>query len=231
VSVWYAIPSARPANKAQPVLDQWRRMGYRVAVQRDLGAPCLNADYCVHRVYQFYGESVNYLCRLIVESDPDALAVVTGGDDIYPDPGANPAQVAAKLVQRTGGTLWVMQPTGDRWPVDQFGVASVEKVCVSPWLGREWILRAYRGQGPYPKCYYHYFADEELFEVARNLSCLILEPTLCQYHAHWMRHGEQRPTHLEQAGALWQRDQALFVERKQQGFPGHELLAAQHTGA
>ena len=35
MSVWFAIPSARPPAEAIPTLDKWRAQGYKIALWRD----------------------------------------------------------------------------------------------------------------------------------------------------------------------------------------------------
>lgn len=129
MSVWFAIPSKRPAAEAELILGEWRGMGYNVIVQRDEDErpagdrPFIarlidkQVDWTIFRPYKGYAEAVNHLVRLILANDPEAEWIVTGGDDVQPDFNKTASLIAAECNKHFGvpGPFGVMQPTGDRW--------------------------------------------------------------------------------------------------------------------
>jgi hypothetical protein len=134
-----------------------------------------------------------------------------------------------------------MQPSGDRWgdtPAarKQYGEhrgAYLDRIAGSPWMGREWVKRAYQGNGPMFAGYRHMYADEELKEVAEKLGVYWARRDIIQLHQHWGRKpGDEfadiadcpdflRPVNTPQH---WHESQRLFVERKAAGWPGSEPL-------
>ena len=58
--------------------------------------------------------------------------VVTGGDDMWPEKGQAPETIAEECREHFGGTWGVMQPTGDRWMVEEDGTAASERICEFP---------------------------------------------------------------------------------------------------
>jgi hypothetical protein len=124
-----------------------------------------------------------------------------------------------------------MQPTGDR-----FAGGSIDRICGSPWLGREFCRRMYGGRGPFFPEYRHMFVDEELQEVAKSLGCFWQRIDLVHLHLHFMRDSRaltsnasrtEVPAHLVEANTRehWDKYKALFLARKGAGFPGHEPIA------
>ena len=150
-------------------------------------------------------------------------------------------------------TFGVMQPTGDRWgegPCTTCAASSrvpthcpdcngtrrsalLDRICGSPWLGREFCRRVNGGLGPLNEAYFHNFADEELQCVARKLGVLWQRRDLIHYHQHWARTSRgDRENEPAWAKAIndpklsdWERSKTLFAERKAAGFPGYEPLA------
>jgi len=122
-----------------------------------------------------------------------------------------------------------MQPTGDRWAEGQWGFqnAPIDRVAGSAWIGREFALRAYGGDGPLWPEYRHMFPDEELQCVAEKLGVFWQRRDLTQFHNHWGRNGNaaDMPTFLAEANSRehWDKYKALFEARKAAGFPGHEV--------
>lgn len=231
MSVWFAIPSKRPRAEADAVLAKWRALGYRVAVFRDPGdEPLSEVDAVLSMPYPGYARAVNALCASVLLLDEGAEWIVTGGDDIEPDPHNPAGEIAAQCSKHFSGTCGVMQPTGDPW-VDY----SIERICGSPWMGRKFCERANGGRGPLWHEYAHMFCDEELQHVAIKLGILWQRRDLIQVHNHWMRQGaegidrfKRPPAFLAEANSPehWDQYQTLFRVRQQRGFPGHELLAA-----
>ena len=224
MSVWYAIPSARPDGGT---VGLWMECGYKVAIQVDPGTVTPKVDYLVTTPYQGYAHAVNRLCKDITHFDPSADWIVTGGDDISPDPNRIPEDIARECVKHFGGTYGVMQPTGDRWMIDKSGRSCSERVAYSPWMGRAWVLEANEGIGPIWYEYFHFYEDEELQCVAEMQGVFWQRPDLVQYHDHWIRGGKhKRPQHLirKDSAENWATAKALFESRKAAGFPGSRRL-------
>jgi hypothetical protein len=186
----------------------------------------------------------------VLRADPFCSWIVTGGDDIEPDKNHTPEEIAAECSRYFGelnaaimpgslarSTFGVMQPTGDRWGDDPMGRAQwphapayIDRVAGSPWIGREYALRANGGQGPIWPEYWHMFEDEEVQEVAVKLGVFWQRRDLTQHHRHWMRQhddGEAKmPKFLEKASGPehWKEALELFTSRKAAGFPGHQPL-------
>ncbi len=200
--------------------------------------------------YRGWAPSVNILAKWVVEHDPSAEWIVTGGDDYEPDLAKSPEAISRECQSHfyaiNGGVEWhdtfgVMQPTGDRWgdtPATrkQYGEnrgAYIDRIAGSPWMGREWVKRAYGGNGPMFAGYRHMYADEELKEVAEKLGVYWARRDIVQVHQHWGRKpGDEfadikdcpdflRPVNTPQH---WHESRRLFVDRKAAGWPGHEPL-------
>jgi hypothetical protein len=118
-------------------------------------------------------------------------------------------------------TFGVMQPTGDRWS-DHLGVI-IERICGSPFLGREFCRRINQGEGPFWREYRHNWADEELQLVAQKLGVLWQRPDLIHLHRHSLRHpGGQWAPHQQGFSRDYREFQPLFNARKAAGFPGSQ---------
>ncbi len=223
-NVWYAIPTVKSLGE-WTTLDRWRLAGYKLALFQDAGKLQVPASLTISGKYEGYASAVNQLCRLILDADPNVQVIVTGGDDIDPDPLHSPEEIERQFLQQFNGSFGVMQPTGDRWMV-QNGTCACERVLESPWMGREWIQRLNGGKGPIWHEYFHFFEDEEHFEVAKKLGRLWLRSDLSHYHHHWSREKRPRPQYLFPAKLNWDDAKRLFQARKDAGFPGHEPLGA-----
>lgn len=212
--VWFAIPSASP-EQCRKTLPEWRRMGYRIAVLQNWKKGDIPADIVVWRdQYPGWPGSINELCRSVVPKD--AAIVVSGGDDMLPDPRHPAPQLAMQFLERFPDTFGVMQPQGD-------GFMEAAHYCGSPWLGRAWIDRMYGGTGPMPSMYRHNWSDVELFWVAKGMGCLWQRPDLSQYHDHFYRRRTERPDYWEQNVHSADRDDVqMFLARRWLNFPGHE---------
>ena len=219
--VWYAVPTMKQGSD-ESSLAKWRARGYKLAVYQDMGRVPVPAEMHLYGDYAGYASAVNQLCFAILAQYPDTQVIITGGDDIDPDPRCNPVDVEREFVHHFGGTFGVMQPTGDRWMVNAEGLCACERVLESPWMGREWIHRINGGGGPIWHEYFHFFEEEEHLEVAKMVGRLWLRPELNQHHHHWSREGRPRPKYLSAARLNWDGAKALYVGRKNNGFPGHE---------
>ena len=139
-------------------------------------------------------------------------------------------ELSADVTGTAHSTFGVMQPTGDPWADFHKGKMSriIERIAGSPWLGRDWCLRAYQGNGPLCAEYTHCFADEELQLVAQRLGVFWQRPDLTHHHEHWSRtpNATRIPPHLAEATSKshWDKYKAIFDARKAAGFPGSEPL-------
>lgn len=212
MSVWLTIPSKRPPVEVERTLSLWRNQGYRIAIWRDSGDAPVECDLLLQReAYPGYARAVNALCAAVLETDPDCDWCVAGGDDTEPDPNHAADEIAAECSAYFGAlhacrmdnpahariaecrvedwmrwsTFGVMQPTGDR-----FASGSIDRIAGSPWLGREWCLRANQGQGPFWPEFVHMFGDECLMRTAERLGVYWRRPDLIHFHHHFMRASE-----------------------------------------
>lgn len=225
-SIVYAIPTAN-ADLATERLARWKARGYGTAVLANgpaYQAAVGNADRVFRcETYPGWARSVNILC-----SNLTADIVITGGDDMDPDPKADPQQVAREFVEHFGGLYGVMQPTGDRWGENESATSPSgpvsERICGSPWMGREFYTRWNGGLGPLWPAYVHNFADEELCETLKLHGLLWQRRDLTHHHDHWLRTGRRMPDYMRAPMAAWDRDQKLLRQRKRTGFPGHDPL-------
>ena len=251
MSVWYCIPSARPASEAEPILAKWRRQGYQLALVVDTAGDAQTkydmADYIISppegEPYRGYACSVNALTEMVFTTREDCDWIVTGGDDVEPDLAHTADEIAAQCSEHFAGTFGIMQPTGDR-----FDGGCIDRICGSPWMGREFCRRINQGKGPLWPEYRHMFVDEELQHVAIKYGVLWQRPDLIHLHHHFARAStalnsgavavseggrelyggkkQPRPAFLDEAnsGAHWAKYKGIFLERKRAGFPGSEPL-------
>ena len=250
MSTWLCIPSARPAEQVEPVLAKWRERGYNIALWRDLGDGFIagRGDYLIHenREYPGYAEAVNFLAHRVLANDPSCDWIVTGGDDTLPDPNHTAEEIAAQCsdhflwnnieaselgdaFQRTmtgekAKTFGVVQPTGDR-----FAGGCIDRIAGSPWLGREWCLRANGGHGPFWPEFTHMFGDECLKRTAEKLGVYWTRPDLIHKHMHFQRQSDAIdsnaapkpvPPHLAEwtTPAHWDEMKAIFKRLEAEDF-------------
>ena len=212
--VWFAIPSASP-ERCRAHLPAWREMGYRIAILQNHERGEIPADITVWAdEYPGWAASVNLLARHIVPRS--AGIIVTGGDDMLPDPTVDAGSLGEQFFERFPDGFGVMQPTGDAF-------MNASEYCGSPWLGRGWIDHAYGGAGPMHDGYRHNWADHELRWVAQGLGALWQRPDLSQHHAHFSRQGGEPPAYWSRRVAAHdEADVKRFIARRWLGFPGHE---------
>lgn len=212
--VWFAIPSAS-VERCRETLPRWRAMGYRVAVLQNRERGEIPADLCVWSdTYPGWGESINMLCRHVVPRS--AAIVVSGGDDMLPDPNKTADELATEYFQRFPDGMGVMQPSGDDFMWSR-------NYCGSPWFARAFFTTMYRGRGPMCGAYRHNWADYELYWVARCRGMLWMRDDVTQFHAHFSRDGAESPEWWNRAVRdTDRRDCELFLTRKYLAFPGHE---------
>jgi hypothetical protein len=236
--IWYCIPSAKPAREAQDCIDAWRGMGYKVAVWRDTDAQPVNCDFATYGPYPGYAQAVNVLAQTALAMDPACQWVVTGGDDVFPDTSKHSDEIAQECSNYFGGapriatvelkdagerygvypakayeTYGIMQPIGDGW-------GGIERICGSPWMGREWCLRANKGAGPLHPDYFHMHVDEHLQEAAKAQGVLWQRKDIKHEHRHWARENKPMPAYLAQVNTQrhWDESKALFNRHRASRF-------------
>ena len=231
MSVWYCIPSKRPPAEAEKCLSKWRERGYKLAVWRDEGPRLPDIQLSIFAPYDGYAKAVNQLVNDVLDHDPSCDWVVTGGDDVWPDPNHTADEIAAQCSEHFAGTFGVMQPTGDRWGDDAASrvrwpdaPAMIDRICGSPWMGREFCQRINQGNGPLWHEYRHNWVDEELQNVAIQYGCFWRRRDLTHYHDHSRRDGGPWLDFQQGFDADYRRMHPLFDARKKMGFPGSEPL-------
>lgn len=246
-SVWLTIPSARPAAEIKDRMQKWRDMGYKIALWRN-GPHVLDpvaADYViVTNQYAGWAMSINTLISDVMTLDPMANWFVGGGDDTDPDQTIRADDIGFECLWHfcnkepfsDAATFGVMQPTGDRFGADEpWAIATypdapayIDRICGSPWIGREFARRMNQGIGPLWPEYQHMHADEELQCVAQKLGVLWQRRDLTHFHNHPRRDGVARTPDFATeiySREHWVKTETLFKGRKAAGFPGSEPIA------
>ncbi len=245
MSVWLCIPSARPPEQVEPVLTAWRERGYKIALWRDPNSGIIDCcDWGMVGEYPGYAQAVNKLALRILELDPSCDWIVTGGDDTLPDPNHTAHEIAESCNWHFGSrwsavtagdcnsfgyipkshTFGVMQPTGDR-----FAGGCIDRIAGSPWLGREWCLRANGGRGPFWPEFTHMFGDECLKRTAERIGVYWERPDLIHMHNHFQRKSDAIdapavskpiPPHLQKWNTRkhWDEMQAIFRRLEAEDF-------------
>jgi hypothetical protein len=217
--VWFVIPSASP-EKCRKVLPVWRERGYRTAVLQNFERGDIPADIVVWRdSYPGWPQSVNILCSEVVPTS--CPLIVTGGDDMLPDPHHTAAQLADEFFERFPDGFGVMQPHGDEF-------MCARRYCGSPFIGRAWFENMYGGRGPMYGGYHHNYADNELYWVAKGLGALWERPDLTHFHDHFTRHGAAQPAYWGSVKHNDLRDCLLYYARTHEQFPGHAPKTGTH---
>ncbi len=249
-AVWVCIPSARPVPEVREWMKAWRKQGYKIALYRNtvddlVGMdPELHADWCLCGEYPGYAQASNQLAAEILRMNPACEWLVFGGDDVTCDMSHTADEIAAqcsdhfrddsiRTIGLQGETFGVMQPTGDRWGDDAAAramwpdaPAMIDRICGSPWIGREFARRVNGGKGPLWPEYFHNWADEELQNVAIKLGCFWQRRDLIHYHNHSLRmQGGKWLPHQQGFNADYMKMEPLFRKRQAAGFPGHEVIA------
>lgn len=242
MSVWLCIPSARPVEQAEKCLAFWRSKGYRLCIFREQERGPVQADILINALpYPGHPQASNLCIQTALREDSECHWVVTGGDDVYPDPEHDCTITEVECEWHFGdlgcNTFGVMQPTGDRWGDTpqarrQYGEtcgAYIDRVAGSAWIGRAFCERTYGGRGPFWHEYRHMYADEELQDVATMHGAFWQRSDLMQFHDHWGRGPNGQPTDAHaipeflravNTPEAWRDARALFMARKAAGFPG-----------
>jgi hypothetical protein len=145
--------------------------------------------------------------------------VVSGGDDMLPDPNHTAQELAAQFMERFPDTFGVMQPHGDEY-------LAAKRYCGSPFLGRAFFDSMYGGRGAMYDGYHHNYADNELYWVAKGLGALWERPDLSHFHEHFTRTGAAAPDYWSSVRKNDLKDCLLYYARVHENFPGHEPIGS-----
>lgn len=223
--VFVVFPSASPTRAAESV-EKWRYMGYQTGVYFNYGTQ----EACgAHKVwfgpYEGYWNACNYMAHIVVAGEEKATICIFASDDIDPDPKYTAHEIGDQFLEHFPDTFGVMQPCGDRQGIDHTGKPAAERICGSPWMGADWVRRAYGGRGATDSRFFHFYGDEHLYEVAKKRGVLWMRPDLVHHHRHWSwGHSQQQIYQKRNADQHWEKDKALFMADKEAGFPGSEPL-------
>lgn len=230
MAVWFAIPTKKDPVGVAEAVAPWRGKGYKIALFRDAcDAPC-EADLIVSGQYRGYPKAANELCHAVFREDAEADLLCVAGDDMHP-PHLEADQIADECTAHFGGTFGVMQCTGDRRGFDHSGRAAAERICGSPFLGRDFCRRWNGGIGPFWPDYFHYYADEELHDVSMAAGILWQRQDLTIRHDHPIWTGKPNPDYMQKALKGWRNDEEIFKERKAFFFPCHEPMVEEMAAA
>lgn len=219
------FPSAS-TSRARAAVEKWKAMGYLTGVYRDIGTTETCGSFLEWRgPYNGYWDACNHMANILVNGQEQATIVIFAADDIDPDPDRTCQELSSEFIDRFPDYFGVMQPCGDRQGIDASGRPAAERICGSPWLGREWVKRAYQGRGATDARYFHFYGDESLYEVAKRAGVLWMRPDVVHYHRHWSwGHEPQQQYQKRNSRDHWQKDKALFYDEKAAGFPGSAPL-------
>lgn len=226
MNVWLLLPTAKPDRGADAVA-RWRKRGYKVAVYVNEDCPAFDADLTARGPYRGYWNAMNWLARMAFDRMFAADVCLFAGDDMDPDPKLTAQELGAQYLERFPDGFGIMQPCGDRQGIDKSGLPAARRICGSAWFGRGWATRAYRGNGPTDGRYWHFYADEDLKEVAERLGVLWWRPDVIQYHRHWSWGHMPIQDYHQKNQQHWERDYRLFFESKAASFPEGEPLPAE----
>ena len=223
--VFVVFPSVYPTRAAKSV-EKWRAMGYQTGVYLN---STTQGDSGAHKEwrgpYNGYWDACNFMARILTQGEESTGIVVYASDDIDPDPTHTADELSAQFVGHFPNYFGVMQPCGDKQGIDATGKPAAARICGSPWLGREWVRRAFGGMGAVDSRFRQFYGDELLYEVSKKLGVLWMRPDLTQYHYHWsFGHERQQPYQRKNSEAHWQKDKDLFMAEKAAGFPNSEPL-------
>lgn len=219
-NVYVLIPTVLKQHALQ-IIEMWKAKGYKVGLFVDPGQDA-KCELLIRGAYPGVWNAWNALARAAVACGADVC--VLAGDDMEPDPNHTAQEVAEAYFRRFPAGDGVLQPCGDPQGMDDSGKPAAARICGSPWIGREWIKRAYQGNGPVDGKYNAFYADESLYHVAQKLGKLWMDPTLSQFHRHWSWGHLPRQSYHERNQRRWAEDRAMFERDLEAGFPNGVFL-------
>jgi hypothetical protein len=212
-SVWIAVPTVDPPHLCEWA-TAWRTLGFHVALLFDEGHEVVHApvaDIAVWEPYRGWAAAVNSLASRVFWRGADIM--VTGGDDIWPDPHWDAQRLAERFAAEFPDFDGVAQPSGGN-------VHDTDTCCIAPLIGCGWWARHYRARGPFWPEYFHFWTDSELHDVAARDKRLALWPQVAWRHEHWFLRGTEPTPHLRIARSRNEQDREMYLARKAAAFPG-----------
>lgn len=215
LNVYALIPTALKGHTSR-IFDLWKSKGYSLGLFVDPGRD-VSCDLLLRGNYPGVWNAWNALAKAAVCCGMDVGVLV--GDDMEPDPHLSAQEVGERYLSQFPSGDGILQPCGDLQGMDDSGRPAAARICGSPIMGREWIKRAYLGNGPVDGRYNAFYADEALYHVAKKLGKLCMEPLMSHRHLHWSwNHLPKQPYH-ERNQTRWLQDQQLFEKDLAAGFP------------
>lgn len=214
MNLWVSMVSGNP-SLAEFNGRKWKAAGFKLFADIECGlVPC--ADETRMRAYDGHPRSSNRAIADCIALGADVVLNVN--DDMYPIDMTADDLIRAWSFVFDLSTLGVMQCAGDMW-----GGMAWAAVC--PAVGREYAQRINGGRGLYWPEYNHYFADQEIREVAERLGKFHLHTSLKIYHDHHTRGGRDGLTAQNRAHtqSKHERDRQIYNSRLSANFPNHEL--------
>ena len=72
--------------------------------------------------------------------------------------------------------------------------------------------------------YYHYYADVDLYYVARLSGVMWMRSDIVQEHRHWRRYGNTPPGYIVPAKNRWNAERVIFADRALNLFPNSYVV-------
>lgn len=215
--IWVVFPTGN-SKAGQTCADAWKSHGFKVACLTDLGEPRVDADLVLTpNKYPGCVASLNLLAKSAF--DFGAIGVVLAADDCFP--GINASRLWQRYQQLLGG-FGVLQATGDYYE-------ALSWCAPFPLIGRGTFKTLYGGAGPLCGDYRHYYADQEIRDVAILNGCFAEDPESIIEHRHSSRgFSDNLPTAKRAAAqSIHAGDSATYERRKAAGFPGAWFIPKQ----
>jgi hypothetical protein len=220
------IPTALKGHVSEQ-LRKWVNKGYRIALFVDPGPVDLEeipVGLLIMANYPGVWRAWNALAKAVMACGADVC--VLAGDDMDPDPKLDAQDIAERYFSHFERGQGVYQPTGDNQGELIGGKWNSQRICGSPWVGREWCERAYLGKGPVDGRFWAFYADELMKEVAEQHDLLVQDDEVQQWHRHWSwpKNGLPKQPYHDRNQKEWFKDKEIFLASKAAGFPEAEFL-------
>jgi len=218
------IPTAQRSH-VDGMLSKWRSAGYRIGVFVDPGPITIKCfDWLIQAPYPGVWAAWNALSKAAIAMGVDCCFLV--GDDMEPPQEVSVKLLRAQYLERFPDGFGVLQGTSDHQGERIKGKWASERICGSPIIGRGWVARAYRGNGPVDARCKAFYSDEALLHVALKQNVLWQNPSFGAFHKHWsFACGLPRQDyHVRNSNQFWASDKAIFEASMRDGFPEGEPL-------
>jgi hypothetical protein len=227
MGVCFPTISLKAANEC---VGAWKNAGFMPLLMLNQIPGAKYPDGCgiiKKEMYEGYARECNLLCKILFE-DARADVVVCAGDSIYPDPNVDAYAAGALFATKFPGGVGVMQPVYDKFE----GSAGN---CWSPWIGRNFWKEFYGGHGPFFFEYFQFAMGRELHDVAAKEGVYYETDAIHQHRRDIARSKEVEFYKANNRDSYWDKDNALYRERKAFGFEGcgakSKLLLPKHHGS